>query len=161
MLALSLTSCNGFFESSPSRDNPTNARDRAKKNVAEGRGVSLKGLRGSKNTGYEFSTSNPLWRASLETLDFMPLTSVNYSGGIIITDWYSDSVQNESLKITIRFLSNEIASNSLKIIVHEKKCASLNNCIVKELNSTIKDELNLSILKRAKFLEKEQKKTKK
>ena len=161
MLALSLTSCNGFFKSSPSRENPTNARERAKKNVEEGRGVSLKGLRGPKNTNYEFSTSNPLWRASLETLDFMPLTSVNYSGGIIITDWYSDSPQNESLKITIRFLSNEIASNSLKIIVHEKKCASLNNCIVKELNSTIKDELNLSILKRAKFLEKEQKKTKK
>ena len=161
MLALSLTSCNGFFKSSPFRENPTNARERAKKNVEEGRGVSLKGLRGPKNTSYEFSTSNPLWRASLETLDFMPLTSVNYSGGIIITDWYSDSPQNESLKITIRFLSNEIASNSLKIIVHEKKCASLNNCIVKELNSTIKDELNLSILKRAKFLEKEQKKTKK
>ncbi len=31
-----------------------------------------------------------LWRASLEILDFIPLTTVDYSGGIIITDWYND-----------------------------------------------------------------------
>ena len=44
---------------------------------------------GSKTT-YEFSTSNPMWRASLEVLDFIPLSTVDYSGGMIITDWYSE-----------------------------------------------------------------------
>ena len=148
------------FKKTNSKTTPVNVDDRVERNIGEGRGFRLGDLKGGSNT-YDFASSNELWRASLTILDFMPLVNADYSGGIIITDWYSDSVQNESLKITIRFLSNEIASNSLKIIVHEKKCASLNNCIVKELNSTIKDELNLSILKRAKFLEKEKKKTKK
>ena len=161
LLVLSLTSCGGFFKKAPVSDNPVNSKERARKNINEGKGISLKGMRKSGGTTYEFSTSNPLWRASLETLDFMPLTSVNYSGGIIITDWYSDGNQNESLKITIRFLDNKVASNSLKIIVHEKRCKSVNNCIVKELNSSIKEQLNLSILKRAKFLEDELKQTKK
>ena len=64
-----------------------------------------------------------MWRASLETLDFLPLTTVDYSGGMIITDWYSENNNNnESIKITVRFLSNEIRSDSLKLIVHKKNC---------------------------------------
>jgi len=98
------------------------AEEKRRKNIDEGRGVSLKGIVGKRgSTNYEFSTSNPMWRASLETLDFLPLSTVDYSGGVIITDWYSDVTTDESLKITIRFLSNEIRSDSLKIIVHKKK----------------------------------------
>ena len=64
-----------------------------------------------------------LWRASLEVIDFMPLTTVDYSGGIIITDWYSDGQTMMSLlKLQLRFLSNEVRSDSIKIIVHNKKC---------------------------------------
>ena len=101
------------------KNSPVNAKDRARKNVTEGKGVSLKGVIGGSNRGtnYEFSSSNPLWRASLETIDFMPLSTVDYSGGVIITDWYGDSNNaDESIKITVRFLSNEIQSNSIKII---------------------------------------------
>ena len=96
------------------------------KNVEEGRGASIKRNIGNRGkTNYEFSTSNPMWRASLEILDFLPLTTVDYSGGMIITDWYSDNSKfNESIKITIRFLSNEVRSDSLKIIVHKKNCSS-------------------------------------
>jgi hypothetical protein len=91
-----------------------------------------------------------MWRASLELLDFLPLTTVDYSGGIIITDWYSDNNNfNESIKITVRFLNNEIAANNIKIIVHQKKCVQLQKCVVKELNSAIKQELAKSILKKA------------
>ena len=107
---------------------------------------------------------NPfLWRAALETIDFMPLSTVDYSGGIIITDWYSDS-QNlrESIKITVRFLSNEIRSDSLKIILHSKKCAPNNNCKVSLLNnSKIHEELHSVILKKAAILQKESKDSKK
>ena len=140
-------------------DGPVNAKERARKNVTEGRGVSLGGVMGKRGTNYEFSTSNPLWRASLETIDFMPLSTVDYSGGIIITDWYSESNSDESIKITIRFLSNEIRPDNLKIIVHKKRCASATNCTVSQLgNNEISDELLSSIIKTAAVLEKEDKK---
>ena len=146
-----------------SKDNPVNAKERARKNVDEGRGVSLKGALGGgrKSTNYEFSTSNPLWRASLEIIDFMPLSTVDYSGGIIVTDWYSDSENlNESIKITVRFLSNDVRSDSIKIIVHNKKCKTNQNCKVNEINSSIKFELQKTILSKAARLEKETKKSK-
>ena len=92
----------------------------------------------------------------------MPLSTVDYSGGIIITDWYSDSNNfNESIKITVRFLSNEIASNSIKIIVHNKKCKTTENCTVNEIDSKIKLELQRTILAKAAQYEIEQKKSKK
>ena len=141
---------------------PVNADERARKNIDEGRGISLKGALGGKSTTYEFSTSNPLWRASLETIDFMPLSTVDYSGGIIVTDWYSDSGNpNDAIKITVRFLSNEIQSNSIKIIVHNKNCRPSENCTVNEIDSNIKFELQKTILSKAAALEKEGKGSKK
>ena len=146
-----------------SREEPINALERARRNVEEGRGVSLKGAfgGGNRSTNYEFSTSNPMWRSSLEILDFLPLTTVDYSVGIIITDWYNDSASGkDSIKITVRFLSNEIRSDSIKIIVHNKKCQSSQNCQIIESNSKIKEELQRSILAKAMLFEKELKEKK-
>ena len=142
---------------------PVNADERARKNIEEGRGISLKGaIDRNKRTTFQFSSSNPLWRASLETIDFMPLATVDYSGGIIITDWYTDtSNPKEAIKITLRFLSNEIQSNSIKVIVHNKKCSPAQNCTVSEIDSNIKFELQKSILSKASLLEKQSKKSKK
>ena len=154
-----LFSCGQKF--GDARKNPTNALERARKNVEEGRATSLGGLIGNRGTNYEFSSSNPLWRASLEILDFLPLNTVDYSGGMIISDWYSDSSNNESLKITIRFLSNEVRSESVKIIVHKKNCSSNQNCkIVLMNNSTLVNELRSSIMRKAAILEKDTKKKK-
>ena len=145
------------------RNTPLDPDERARKNIEEGRGISL-GTLGNKKTTYEFSTSNPMWRASLETLDFIPLATVDYSGGMIITDWYSNgsSSQGEALKITVRFLSNEIRSDSLKVIVHKKECASFNNCNTTLLPETskIKMELLSVILKKAAIIEQETKQKK-
>ena len=126
---------------------PITAEEKRKKNISEGSGASLGNLLEKyRGTNFEFSSSNPMWRASLETLDFLPLTTVDYSGGVIITDWYSDGSNSEQIKITVRFLSNEIRSDSLKIIVHKKTCNQNDNCktsisgqnlIVNELRSTI------------------------
>ena len=142
---------------------PVNADERARKNIEEGRGISIKGVMDrNKGTTFQFSSSNPLWRASLETIDFMPLATVDYSGGIIITDWYTDtSNPKEAIKITLRFLSNEIQSNSIKVIVHNKKCNPDQNCTVSEIDSNIKFELQKSILSKASLLEKQSKKSKK
>jgi len=157
-----LTNCGGLSKTD-SRQVPINAQERARKNVEEGRGAGLSGILGNRNTNYEFSSSNPMWRASLELLDFLPLSTVDYSGGVIVSDWYSDSAKsNESIKISVRFLSNEVRSDSLKIIIHKKNCSSSQNCTTSlQNNSKIIDELRRSILAKAAIFEKENKKKKK
>ena len=157
VLSFILTSCGNKF--GDARKTPTNALERARKNVEEGRGASIGSVLGNRGgTNYEFSSSNPMWRASLEILDFLPLNTVDYSGGMIISDWYSDLSNNESVKITIRFLSNEVRSDSLKIIVHKKNCSSNQDCKITLINnSTLVNELRSSIVRKAAVLEKENK----
>ena len=138
------------------RNVPTDARERARKNVEEGRGVSLGNL-GNRKTTYQFSSSNPMWRASLEVLDFIPLTTVDYSGGVIITDWYNDNAGNDAIKVTVRFLSNEVRTNSIKVVVHKKTCDNNQNCATNKIDSKIEEELVTSILKLAAKFEKETK----
>jgi len=106
---------------------------------------------------FEFASSNPLWRASLDTIDFMPLASVNYSGGILVTDWYSTDNGDDSIKISIRFLSNEIRSDALDIKVFSRSCKALSNCIISEKPGNLILELNSKILKTAAVYEKQQK----
>lgn len=158
-----LTSCGkDFFKYSSAKDNPVRGLDRAKKNVEEGRGVTLGTLGKGRGTTYEFSTSNPLWRASLDILDFIPMATVDYSGGTIVSDWYTDGSQkNESIKITVRFLSNEIRSDSLKVVVHKKDCSINQTCNVNLIkDSILVSELQSSILRKAAQIEIEQRKKK-
>lgn len=140
---------------------PQNAQERARKNIDEGRGFSIANIgKGLSKTNYEFATSNSMWRASLEILDFIPFATIDYSGGLIISDWYKDTTTtNTSIKITIRFLDNKVSASSLKIIIHEKFCDNKQNCTTKLLKkSKIQDELTASILKKAAILEKQIKK---
>ena len=157
-LISSLLSC-GIYKPVDTRKVPISGPERAKKNVAEGRGITLGKAIGRGSTNYEFSTSNPMWRASLDILDFLPLSTVDYSGGVIISEWYTDdSNENQALKITIRFLSNTIQTNSLKVTVHKKKCSIDQSCKVEVFQSRIQEELVASILKKASILQKQQKK---
>jgi hypothetical protein len=162
-----LYGCNGKLPGADARKFPADPALRVKKNLEEGRGFKLNDmLKSGKKAGvFEFASSNELWRASLDVIDFMPLASVNYSGGIIITDWYSNErSQNESIKITIRFLTNEIRSDALNIKVFTRKCKeSLINCKYIDSNKSLVAELKKEILKRAtKFqLEDKEKKSKK
>ena len=153
----------GMYKYTDQAKEPQSGIEKARKNVDEGRGIGIKGLiRNNRSSEYEFSTSNSLWRASLELLDFLPLSTVDYSGGLIITDWYSDSrkASSESIKITVRFLSNEVRSNSLRIIVHQKICETNNVCQTNLIKSKIADELTRSILIKAASLEEESKQKK-
>ena len=159
--------CNGKLPGADARKFPADPKLRVKKNLEEGRGFRLNDTfkQGSRGGVFEFASSNELWRASLDVIDFMPLASVNYSGGIIITDWYSnEQSQNESIKITIRFLTNEIRSDALNIKIFTRKCKeNLVNCKYIDSNKTLVAELKKEILKRAtKFqLEDKEKKNKK
>jgi hypothetical protein len=159
--------CNGKLPGADARKFPADPKLRVKKNLEEGRGFKLNDAfkSGTKGGVFEFASSNELWRASLDVIEFMPLASVNYSGGIIITDWYSnEQSRNESIKISIRFLTNEIRSDALNIKIFTRKCKeSLINCKYIETNKSLVAELKKEILKRAaKFkLEDKEKKNKK
>ena len=109
----------------------------------------MTGFENGKGGKFEFANANPLWRASLDVLDFMPLLSVDYGGGIIITDWYGEENENDAIKITIQFLSNEVRSDALNIKVFKKNCTNLTNCKVIQSKSDIDQELRVAILKRA------------
>ena len=159
---LLLSGCNGKL-GGDARKFPDDPKLRIKKNMEEGRGFRVNDAFKSPRGGvFEFASSNELWRASLDIIDFMPLTSVNYSGGIIITDWYStDQTSNESIKISIRFLSNEIRADALDIKVFNKKCLTQTNCVTSEKSGNITIELKQKILKTAAIYEKEKKDKKK
>ncbi len=142
---------------------PTNSKERVKKNLEEGKGFSLKkAYGGGGNTNYQFASSNPMWRATLEILDFLPLANVDYSGGIITTDWYNEgTASDESIKITVRFLTNEIRSDGIRIIVHKRRCNIAQKCTVKKISSTLEHELQVAILKKAYLFDREYNKNKK
>ena len=152
-----LSSCGKIWDPADARKISPNSKERVKKNLEEGKGITLKGLTGGKaGTSYQFASSNPLWRATLEILDFLPLSNVDYSGGIITTDWYNEgTASDESIKITVRFLTNEIRADGIKIIVHKKKCTITEKCTVRKISSALESELQLAILKKAVIFEKE------
>jgi hypothetical protein len=137
------------------RKSPPDPKLRVKRNMEEGRGFRLMDSVNKKgSTNYEFASSNELWRASLDAIDFMPLSSVNYSGGIIISDWYSnDENNNESVKISIRFLTNEIRSDALDVKVFKKICKVNSGCKITESSEELIKELKRKILRTAKIYE--------
>ena len=161
LIFFTLASCSkGFFKTGDARKNPPDPRERVKKNLEEGKGFrindAIKGGRGATN--FEFASSNELWRASLDVLDFMPLTSANYSGGIIITDWYSEQGNTEeSIKITIRFLSNEVRSDAIDVDIFYKKCIATNNCKINKQDGQLKKEITKQILAKAAVYQKQSK----
>jgi len=159
-----LNSC-GIYRPSDARTVSPNSKERVKKNLEEGKGMSIGKMMGGGSgggTNYQFASSNPMWRATLEILDFLPLSNVDYSGGIITTDWYNEGTAlDESIKITVRFLSNEIRSDGIRVIVHKKRCNVERNCKITKITSAIEEELQVAILKKAILFEKEYSKKKK
>ncbi len=148
IIPIFLVSCGGWNPTSV-KDRPVDVDQRVKQNIEEGKGFKLMDKR-DKGLG-SFASSNPMWRATLDTLNFMVLSSADYGGGIIITDWYSESKSSEAIKVTIRFLSPEIRADGLEILIHQKKCEinNLNDCTVNKLDTKLGDEIKLAILKRA------------
>ena len=152
-----LNSCGGKLPGADARKYDPDPKKRVAKNLSEGRGFRLSESFNKSGGGvFEFASSNELWKASLDTIDFMPLASVNYSGGIIITDWYStDQTSNESIKISIRFLTNEVRSDSLDIKVFNRKCKTANSCIISEKEGSLISELKGKIIRTAAIYEKQ------
>ncbi len=157
VILFSFSSCSkNIFKRSDIKNNPVNVNERVKKNVEEGRGIRFG--KGSKSGGtFDFASSNELWRASMDVLDFVPFSNASYSGGVLITEWFdgnsSNQNENRNLKITVRFLSNEVRADALDIGIHERKCQNKGmNCNVKKIKSKLEPEIKLAILKRAAYL---------
>ena len=158
IIFLSLSGCgSNIFKRADVKDTPVNVNERVKRNIEEGRGIRF-GKGGSKGGTFDFASSNELWRASIEVLDFVPFTNASYSGGILITEWFDGNPSNSNnrdLKITVRFLTNEIRSDALDISIHEKICKSNSlDCSVNKIDSKLENQIKIAILKRAAFLEK-------
>ena len=151
VLLFFLTSSCGIYKPADARKIDPNVNARVQKNIEEGRGFRIMGGKKKGGGTFEFASSNEMWRASIDLLDFTPFSNVDYSGGIIITDWFSDenSSKNESLKITVRFLSNEIRADGINVIIHKKVCDEKNKCNIKKIDSTLAGEIKLAILKEA------------
>ena len=162
--AFILTSC-GIWDPADVKDVPVNVDERVQKNIEEGRGIRFGKGSGTGGT-FDFASSNELWRASIEILDFVPFTNASYSGGIIITDWFSGNSKVEGekrmLKITVRFLSNEVRADALGINIHEKICKlnTINDCNVNKISSNLENEIKLAILKKAALLQSDEYKKK-
>ena len=155
-LTMMLSSCAGGLKlpGADARKIPPNAADRVAKNLEEGKGFRLNDTikKGGGGGNFEFATSNELWRASLDIIDFMPLASANYSGGILITDWYSVENSNESIKIQIKFLNNELKPSSLKILSFKKICETTNNCKIVKMNNEFNNKILAKVIDKARDL---------
>ena len=149
LLSMVTQSC-GIYKKVDARKIPSSGSDRVKKNIEEGKGFRSNKFFGKKKTGeFDFATSNALWRASLDILKFTPLTNVDYSGGVIITDWYAEDFESDKIKISVRFLSNEIRSDGVDVTVFVQKCDQLKNCKISQNDTTLGTEIKLAILKKA------------
>jgi len=151
ILLFFITSCGPLaYKRADVKDSPINDADKRKRNIEQGRGFTIPIGKSDNGGNFSFANSNELWRATLEILDFAPLSDVDYSGGLIVTDWYSDgNNSNESIKISVQFLSDEIRADGINVKIYQKKCSNQNNCTTSTINSNLNDEIKLAILKKA------------
>jgi len=158
LISFFLVSCGALKpEKVDLRKIPGDPKLKREKNIREGRGFRIMGaIEGRGGSGnFQFASSNEMWRATLELLEFTPLSNVDYSGGVIITDWFSENSEQDPLKISVRFLSNEIRADGLKVIIYKKICKKndQSNCQTIQDNTTLGQEIKLAILKKAAIIE--------
>ena len=138
-----------------------NVDKRARQEVEKG-GITIfgdrTGLGGGSNV--KFANANVMWKATLQAMEEIPLSQTDYSGGIIITDWYgniNNSEKSKQIKITVRFLSDELSSSSLQIINHQKICEQ-DKCTTTLGGNLLNDEIKEKIITSARNLSLQDKK---
>ncbi len=154
ILSFLLTFCSSF--SSKDEENSVIKKKRFEPNIKQAqRDAADKGgvtLFGSKPKEAELGQNNVLWKATLSSLDFIPLANATYSGGVIVTDWYSPQEgSNKSIKISVTFLSPELSSTSIQVNSFEKICEQ-NNCKISKLNNNFSSNIKSKILAKAREL---------
>ena len=154
LVSMFLNQC-GIYKKSDARKIPTNANDRVQKNLEEGRRIKFGNIGKGGSGKFEFASSNEMWRATIDILDFVPLNNVDYGGGIVITDWYSEQNEdNSAIKIMVQFLSNEIRADGIKVNVYKKNCPTEISCKTQKSDTVLNGEIKLAILKKAALIKK-------
>ncbi len=139
-----------------------NPKEKAEAFREKGGGLFGEIMKKSDSTTFEFASSNVLWRATLKSLDFLPLINADYSGGIIIYDWYSQTNNpKEQIKISVQFLNNELRSDSIKITAHKKICETTERCSNSTLDQNFANSIKDSIMTSARTLKIEETKKEK
>ena len=152
VFSLTLNSCGPLaYKRADVKDSPINDADMRKRNIEQGRGISIPiGKDAGGGGNFSFGNSNELWRATLDVLDFTPLSNVDYGGGVVITDWYSsENDLSQSIKISIQFFSDEIRADGLTVKIYQKNCDSRSNCSVKLIETDLNQDIKLAILRKA------------
>jgi hypothetical protein len=140
----------------------TNPDKKAREFADKGGGIFGDIGKRSGSTTFEFASSNILWRATLKSLDFLPLLNADYSGGIIIYDWYSQTNNpKEQIKISVQFLNSELRSDSIKITAHKKICETTERCSNSTLDQNFANSIKESIITSARTLKIEEAKKEK
>ncbi len=94
-----------------------------------------------------------LWRASLDTLSFLPLASADPFGGVIITDWYSPPESpNERFKVTTYILGRQLRSDGVRVAVFRQELADGRGWVDSRVESETAPKLEGAILSRAREL---------
>ena len=139
-----------------------NVNQRAKDFVDKGGGIMGMIGKSNENTNFKFSTSNVLWRSTLKSLDFLPLMNADYTGGVIIYDWYSQTNNpKDQIKISVQFLSDELRSDSVKITAHKKICDNADRCSNSAIDQNFSNSIKENIITAARTLKIEEAKKEK
>jgi len=94
-----------------------------------------------------------LWRASLDTISFMPLSSADPFGGVIITDWYAPpEVRRERFKVNVYILGRDLRADGLRASVFRQRQDLLGNWVDAEVDQQTPTDLEDAILTRARQL---------
>jgi hypothetical protein len=116
----------------------------------------LFGIGGSKpRTGgpAQIGVNGYLWRASLDTLKFMPLASADPYGGVIITDWYSNpETPNERFKATVYILDTRLRADGLNVTVFKQVSDGAGGWVDQQASAQTETDIENAILTRARLL---------
>lgn len=94
-----------------------------------------------------------LWRAALETIEFMPLSSADPYGGVIITGWHSDSnAPNERFKATVYILDTRLRADAVKVSVFKQGLNQDRMWVDVNVNPDTELQIENAILTRAREL---------
>ncbi len=157
---LFLISCSSSKEGSEQFE--PNVQKRVEAAAKKDGGIILFGGDKKNNGSIDFSSTNVMWRATLRTLNFLPLVSADYSAGLIVTDWYSEQkLGKEQIKIQVSFLSNDLKSESIVVSSFKRICEPNGICTNSSVNESVNKEIKDSIITNARLLKIEETKNKK
>lgn len=157
VLALPLAACDADSENIDAGNYPKTEKDRRKERIGKLTGDGLV-LGGSDESGSN-AGSNPLgvnsflWRATLDTLAFMPLASADPFGGVVLTDWYEDpKATGERFKVNALILDRQLRADSIKISVFRQKKSPQGLWVDDAVDNGISRKLEDAVLTRAREL---------